>query len=46
MFVLAVENGAFECGLKLVDGGFCNVIGDLLGMFGDLLGMFGPEVVA
>ena len=39
MFVLAVENGAFECGLKLVNGGFCNVIGDLLGMFG-------PEVVA
>ena len=39
MFVLAVEDGAFECGLKLVDGGFCNVIGDLLGMFG-------PEVVA
>ena len=39
MFVLAVENGSFECGLKLVDGGFCNVIGDLLGMFG-------PEVVA
>ena len=34
MLVLAVENGSFECGLKLVDSGFCNVIGDLLGVFG------------
>ena len=34
MFVLAVENGSFECGLKLVDGGVGDVIGDLLGMFG------------
>ena len=39
MFVLAVEDGTFECGLELVDGGFCDVVGDLLGMFG-------PEVVA
>ena len=39
MFVLTVENGTFECGLKLGDGGFCNVVGDLLGVFG-------PEVVA
>ena len=34
MLVLAVENGSFEGGLKLVDSGFCNVIGDLLGVFG------------
>ena len=41
MFVLTVEDGTVECGLKLklVDGGFCNVVGDLLSVFG-------PEVVA
>ena len=39
MFVLTVENGAFEHGLKFIDGGLRDVIGDLLGVFG-------PEVVA
>ena len=39
MFVLTVEDGTVECGLKLVDGGFCNMVGDLLSVFG-------PEVVA
>ena len=39
MFVLTMENGTFECGLKLGNGGFGNVIGDLFGVFG-------PEVMA
>ena len=34
MFVLTVEDGTVECGLKLVDGGFCNMVGDLLSVFG------------
>ena len=34
MFVLTVEDGAIKCGLKLVDRGLCNVVGDLLGVFG------------
>ena len=39
MFVLTVEDGTVERGLKLVDGGLCDVVGDLLSVFG-------PEVVA
>ena len=39
MFVLTVEYGAIKCGLKLVDRGLCNMVGDLLGVFG-------PKVVA
>ena len=39
MFVLTVEDGTVECGLKLVDGGLCNMVGDLLSVFG-------PEVMA
>ena len=37
MFVLAVENGTLKRGLKFVDGGLCNVIGDLLSMLGPKL---------
>ena len=39
MFVLTMENGAVERGLKLIDGGLRDVVGDLLSTFG-------PEVVA
>ena len=39
MFVLTVEDGTVERGLKLSDGGLCDVVGDLLNVFG-------PEVVA
>ena len=39
MFVLTVEDGTVEHGLKLVDGGLCDVVGDLLSVFG-------PEVMA
>ena len=39
MFVLTMEDGTVERGLKLVDGGLCDVVGDLLSVFG-------PEVVA
>ena len=39
MFVLTVKDGTVECGLKLADGGLCNMVGDLLSVFG-------PEVVA
>ena len=39
MFVLTMEDGTVERGLKLVDGGLCDVVGDLLNMFG-------PKVVA
>ena len=39
MFVLTVEDGTVERGLELVDGGLCDVVGDLLSVFG-------PEVVA
>ena len=39
MFVLTMEDGAVERGLKLIDGGLRDVVGDLLSMFG-------PEVVA
>ena len=38
MLVLTVKDGTFECGLKLADGGLCNVVCDLLSVFG-------PEVV-
>ena len=34
MFVLTVEDGTVECGLKLADGGLCNMVGDLLSVFG------------
>ena len=34
MFVLTVEDGAIKRGLKLVDRGLCNVVGDLFGVFG------------
>ena len=39
MFVLTMEDGAVERGLKLIDGGLRDVVGDLLSMFG-------PEVMA
>ena len=39
MFVLTVENDSFKRGLKFVDGGLCDVIGDLLGVLG-------PKVIA
>ena len=39
MFVLTMEDGTVKRGLKLVDGGLYDVVGDQLSVFG-------PEVMA